>query len=97
MAIRAHDIPHEWPDAVLAQAGTLRDEPTEADKADRVDLRGLGLVTVDGEDARDFDDAVYCEAEGSGFRVWVAIANAWRLIIDWSQVQVLVGPPLMLS
>ena len=84
MAIRAHDIPHEWPDAVLAQAGTLRDEPTEADKADRVDLRGLGLVTVDGEDARDFDDAVYCEAEGSGFRVWVAIANAWRLIIDWS-------------
>jgi len=80
VAIRAHDIPHEWPDAVLTQAGTLRDEPTEADKADRVDLRGLGLVTIDGEDARDFDDAVYCEAEGSGFRVWVAIADVGHYV-----------------
>ena len=75
VAIRAHDIPHEWPDAVLSEAGDLRDEPSETDKKNRVDLRHLGLVTIDGEDARDFDDAVYCETEGSGFRLWVAIAD----------------------
>jgi ribonuclease R len=75
VAIRAHDIPNEWPDKVLSEAGALRDEPSESDKKNRVDLRGLGLVTIDGEDARDFDDAVYCESEGSGFRLWVAIAD----------------------
>ena len=75
VAIRAHDIPNEWPDTVLSEAGALRDEPSESDKKNRVDLRGLGLVTIDGEDARDFDDAVYCESEGAGFRLWVAIAD----------------------
>ena len=75
VAIRAHDIPNEWPDEVLSEAGALRDEPSESDKKNRVDLRHLGLVTIDGEDARDFDDAVYCETEGSGFRLWVAIAD----------------------
>lgn len=75
VAIRAHDIPNEWPDEVLSEAGALRDEPSESDKKNRVDLRHLGLVTIDGEDARDFDDAVYCESEGSGFRLWVAIAD----------------------
>ena len=75
VAIRAHDIPNEWPEEVLSEAGALRDEPSESDKKNRVDLRHLGLVTIDGEDARDFDDAVYCETEGSGFRLWVAIAD----------------------
>jgi ribonuclease R len=75
VAIRAHDIPNEWPDTVLSEAGALRDEPSESDKQHRVDLRHLGLVTIDGEDARDFDDAVYCESEGAGFRLWVAIAD----------------------
>lgn len=75
VAIRAHDIPNEWPDEVLSEAGALRDEPSESDKKNRIDLRHLGLVTIDGEDARDFDDAVYCETEGSGFRLWVAIAD----------------------
>ena len=50
-----------------SEAGALRDEPSESDKKNRVDLRKLGLVTIDGEDAQDFDDAVYCETEGSGF------------------------------
>ena len=75
VAIRAHDIPNEWPEEVLSEAGALRDEPSESDKKNRVDLRHLGLVTIDGEDARDFDDAVYCETDGSGFRLWVAIAD----------------------
>ncbi|MEC8157635.1 MAG: ribonuclease R [Pseudomonadota bacterium] len=80
VAIRAHDIPYEWPDAVLSEVGVLRDEPTDSDKQNRVDLRHLGLVTIDGEDARDFDDAVYCEPEGSGFRVWVAIADVGHYV-----------------
>lgn len=75
IAIRAHGIPCEWPDAVLAEAATLRDEPDERDKVGRVDLRAKTFITIDGEDARDFDDAVYCEREGRGFRLWVAIAD----------------------
>ncbi len=75
VAIRAHNIPHEWPEAVLREAGALRDEPAEQDKQRRVDLRQRPFVTIDGEDARDFDDAVYCEREGAGFRLWVAIAD----------------------
>lgn len=75
IAIRAHHIPWEWPDDVLREAGALRDEPEEADKKGRVDLRKKPFVTIDGEDARDFDDAVYCEPQGAGFRLWVAIAD----------------------
>ena len=80
VAIRAHDIPHDWPDEVLTEAGALRDEPTDADKQDRVDLRQLAFVTIDGEDARDFDDAVYCQEEGEGFRLWVAIADVGHYV-----------------
>ena len=75
IAIRAHQIPFEWPDAVLEEAGALGEEPLEDDKQHRVDLRHLSFVTIDGEDARDFDDAVYCEQEGDNFRLWVAIAD----------------------
>lgn len=75
IAIRAHHIPWEWPEAVLQEAGALRDEPDESDKANRVDLRDKAFVTIDGEDARDFDDAVYCEHHGNGYRLWVAIAD----------------------
>ncbi|EED34585.1 ribonuclease R [Luminiphilus syltensis NOR5-1B] len=75
IAIRSHGIPYEWPDEVLAEAASLRDEPTPKDKEGRVDLRQKAFVTIDGEDAKDFDDAVYCEREGQGFRLWVAIAD----------------------
>ncbi|MEP1596518.1 MAG: ribonuclease R, partial [Halieaceae bacterium] len=75
VAIRSHGIPWEWPDEVLAEAASLEDEPKEADKQHRVDLRQHAFVTIDGEDARDFDDAVYCEQDGSGWRLWVAIAD----------------------
>jgi len=76
VAIRAHNIPHAWPDAVLREAAALDDAPSEADKQDRVDLRKLAFVTIDGEDARDFDDAVYCEKKlRGGWRLWVAIAD----------------------
>lgn len=75
MAIREHDIPNEWPAQVLQEAEKIPAEVTESDKRGRVDLRRLPLVTIDGEDARDFDDAVYCQREGRNFRLWVAIAD----------------------
>ncbi len=76
VAIRSHDIPHVWPQAVLDQAAELAAEVTEQDKLHRIDLRKLPLVTIDGEDARDFDDAVYCERKrGGGWRLYVAIAD----------------------
>ena len=75
VAIRAHGIPWEWPDAVLREAGGLGEEPAERDKSHRVDLRDLPFVTIDGEDARDFDDAVWCEVNRDGFRLCVAIAD----------------------
>jgi ribonuclease R len=75
VAIRAHGIPWEWPDAVLREAGGLGEEPAERDKLHRVDLRDLPFVTIDGEDARDFDDAVWCEDHRDGFRLCVAIAD----------------------
>ncbi|NOU53175.1 ribonuclease R [Pseudoalteromonas sp. JBTF-M23] len=76
VALRNHDIPHVWPEAVLEQVACHGEEVAEADKIGRVDLRDLPLVTIDGEDARDFDDAVYCERKKSGgWRLWVAIAD----------------------
>ncbi len=76
VAIRTHNIPHEWPEAVEREAQALAAEPAEEDKQYRVDLRKLPFVTIDGEDARDFDDAVYCESKWTGgWRLWVAIAD----------------------
>ncbi|WP_205957035.1 MULTISPECIES: ribonuclease R [Pantoea] len=76
MALRTHEIPHSWPPEVEAQVSKLSEEVPESAKKGRVDLRQLPLVTIDGEDARDFDDAVYCEKKrGGGWRLWVAIAD----------------------
>ncbi len=76
VAIRSHGIPHAWPEEVLKEAAALADEPAQADRKGRVDLRDLPFVTIDGEDARDFDDAVHCAKEkGGGWRLRVAIAD----------------------
>ena len=75
VAIHSHGIPAEWPDAVLAESEAFGSEVSEADKTGRKDLRNLPLVTIDGEDARDFDDAVYCSKTPSGWRLLVAIAD----------------------
>jgi len=75
VAIRAYDLPHVWPDAVLGEVSGLEPQVPEAAKAGREDLRDVPLVTIDGEDARDFDDAVYCERVGKGYRLTVAIAD----------------------
>ena len=74
-AIHGHDIPHEFPPEVLAQATAVPLDVQPADIAGRVDLRGVPLITIDGEDAKDFDDAVWCEPNRDGFRLIVAIAD----------------------
>ena len=76
IALRNYDLPHTWSAAIEKKLRRIPDEVTESDKVGRVDLRALPLVTIDGEDARDFDDAVYAEAKPSGgWRLWVAIAD----------------------
>lgn len=72
MALRTHEIPYEWPPEVEAQVSGLKEEVPEEAKAGRVDLRDLPLMTIDGEDARDFDDAVFCEknVEEAGVFGW---------------------------
>lgn len=74
-AIHGHDIPHEFPQPVLDEAAAVPLQVGEAERAGRVDIRELPLVTIDGEDARDFDDAVYCERLKGGWRLVVAIAD----------------------
>ncbi len=76
IAIRKHQLPHTWPPEVEKQVGKFSAEVAEADCHGRKDIRDLPLVTIDGEDARDFDDAVYCEKKpDNSFRLMVAIAD----------------------
>jgi len=76
IALRNYEIPFEWPDKIKRFADKLPKEVQEHDKLDRVDLRKLPLITIDGDDSRDFDDAVYCEVKPSGgWRLYVAIAD----------------------
>ena len=76
IALRNHEIPYEFPKAVEKEVSKFGDEVPEKTKKGRKDLRDLPLVTIDGEDARDFDDAVYCQKNrGGGYRLWVAIAD----------------------
>ena len=75
IAIREHAIPYEWSAEINTELAGIPDEVSDAEKVGRVDLTAMPLVTIDGEDARDFDDAVYCEPEGKGHRLWVAIAD----------------------
>jgi ribonuclease R len=79
IAVRKYGVPHEFSEVAKKLAAKLPSEVRPADLADRVDLRDVPLVTIDGEDARDFDDAVYCEpvkiGRANGFRLIVAIAD----------------------
>ncbi|MGZ5049944.1 MAG: ribonuclease R [Methylobacter sp.] len=75
MAIRSYELPNQWPDALLEEIKPLKNEVPESAKEGRVDLRDTPLVTIDGEDARDFDDAVYCQKTPKGWKLLVAIAD----------------------
>jgi len=81
VAIRTYGLPHEWPEDVLAEVQHLSSEVTDEAKKGRVDLRHLPFVTIDGEDAKDFDDAVYCEVRNKGgWRLYVAIADVGHYV-----------------
>ena len=84
IAIRKYELPVVWPDAVASEARAVPREVPAADKQGREDLRALPLVTIDGADARDFDDAVYCTPKGRGFRLIVAIADVSHYVRDGS-------------
>lgn len=75
IALRKHDLPYEFSAQVDAQANALPKRVLKHEMDERVDIRHLPLVTIDGETARDFDDAVYCEQDGKGFKLYVAIAD----------------------
>jgi len=79
IAVRKFAVPHEFPAAALAAAEQLPNHVIDTDLGARVDLRDIPLVTIDGEDARDFDDAVYCEPIGSR-------RSKWRLIVAIADV-----------
>ncbi|MCF6230659.1 MAG: ribonuclease R [Gammaproteobacteria bacterium] len=75
VAIRSYGLPEKWPQSVLDEIKKFGEQVPEEAKQGREDIRELPLVTIDGEDARDFDDAVFCEPHGKGWRLLVAIAD----------------------
>ncbi|MDF7671331.1 ribonuclease R [Orbaceae bacterium ESL0721] len=76
IALHNYEIPYEWSESVEREVSKFTELVPESAKKGRRDLRDLPLVTIDGEDARDFDDAVFCQkSRGGGYRLWVAIAD----------------------
>ena len=92
IAVRKYGVPHVFSDACLGMARGLPDKVRPQDKKGRVDLTDVPLVTIDGEDARDFDDAVYCEpakvGKGKGWRLLVAIADVSNYVETGSAIDV---------
>jgi ribonuclease R len=92
IAVRKYGVPHEFSEACLAQARALPDAVEASDQLDRIDLSDVPLVTIDGEDARDFDDAVYCEpakvGRGKGWRLIVAIADVSHYVETGSAIDI---------
>ena len=94
IAVRKYEVPHRFSPETLAQAAAMPDHVRPVDKRQRIDLTDVPLVTIDGEDARDFDDAVYCEPfkRGRGKTAF----SGWRLIVAIADVShyVKAGEPL---
>ena len=92
IAVRKYSVPHEFSEACIAQSRGLPDKVAAKDRKDRIDLRDVPLCTIDGEDARDFDDAVYCEpakvGKGGGWRLLVAIADVSHYVQTGSAIDV---------
>lgn len=90
IAVRKYEVPHQFSPETLAQAAALPDKLRAADRKHRVDLTDVPLVTIDGEDARDFDDAVYCEPfkRGRGKTAF----EGWRLLVAIADVSHYVKP-----
>jgi ribonuclease R len=90
IAVRKYEVPHRFSPETLAQAAALPEKLRATDRKQRVDLTDVPLVTIDGEDARDFDDAVYCEPHRSG-KGKKAFAG-WRLLVAIADVSHYVKP-----
>ncbi len=88
VAIRSYDLPFKWPQEVLRETEDFNAKSIQQQLAQRKDLRSLNLVTIDGSDAKDFDDAVYCEPRENGWRLWVAIADVSHYVQDGSALDV---------
>ncbi|MDB5843479.1 MAG: rnr, partial [Polaromonas sp.] len=92
IAVRKYGVPHIFSDNALALARALPDAVRPVDKQHRIDLTDIPLVTIDGEDARDFDDAVYCEpvkvGRGKGWRLLVAIADVSHYVETGSAIDI---------
>lgn len=88
VAIRTYGVPFEWPKSLELEVKKLKPIVSDADKEHRIDIRHLPLVTIDGEDARDFDDAVYCKKQGSGWKLYVAIADVSHYVQPESALDV---------
>jgi len=88
IAIHSHGLPFEFPSDVLAEAQAYGRAIARDAIAGREDLRAMDLVTIDGEDARDFDDAVWCERSGTGWRLIVAIADVGHYVKSASPLDV---------
>ena len=92
IAVRKYSVPHRFSEECLAQAATLPDKVGPQDARNRIDLRDIPLVTIDGEDARDFDDAVYCEpvtkGPTPGWRLLVAIADVSHYVDTGSAIDI---------
>ena len=89
IAVRKYEVPHRFSDATLAQAAKLPEKVRATDKKQRIDLTDVSMVTIDGEDARDFDDAVYCEPATIGR---AKAPNGWRLLVAIADVSHYVKP-----
>lgn len=90
IAVRKYEVPHRFSPETIAQAAALPDKLRPADRKHRMDLTDVPLVTIDGEDARDFDDAVYCEPHKSGRGK--SAFNGWRLVVAIADVSHYVKP-----
>ena len=92
IAVRKYGVPHEFSFGCLAQAKALPEAVRPSDYKGRIDLTDIALVTIDGEDARDFDDAVYCEpakvGSGKGWRLLVAIADVSNYVTNGSDIDI---------
>jgi len=92
IALRKHKLPYRFPSEAEREAARFGDAPAAHDAADRVDLRDLALVTIDGETARDFDDAVYCAPQQDGHSsATTGKRGAFRLIVAIADVSHYVG------
>ena len=88
VAIRSYDLPYKWPAKASQEADDFTASSIQQQLKQRKDLRDFNLVTIDGSDAKDFDDAVYCEPRENGWRLWVAIADVSHYVQEESALDI---------